>query len=82
MQRRIGINASKCSTCRICEIFCAAVNTGTANPKKAHIRVVNMFPTPKIEFLESCNLCESLDVEIPICVKYCNRNALVLKEEG
>ncbi|MEM2135356.1 MAG: hypothetical protein QXS27_01695 [Candidatus Jordarchaeaceae archaeon] len=81
MQSKIGINTSRCSACKICQVFCAAWNTGTVNPKKAHIRVVNMFPTPKIEFLKSCNLCASLNVEIPICVKYCNRNALTLKEE-
>ncbi|MHA1362088.1 MAG: hypothetical protein ACTSP1_06025 [Candidatus Freyarchaeota archaeon] len=82
MQTRIGIDESRCSACKICEIFCAAYNTGAANPKKAHIRVINRLPTPRVEFLESCDLCESLNVEIPICVKYCNRNALVLKEES
>ncbi|MGQ9722898.1 MAG: hypothetical protein ACUVXA_16440 [Candidatus Jordarchaeum sp.] len=82
MQNKIGIDQSKCSACKICEIFCAAWNTGTANPKKAHIKVINRFPEPEIQFLDSCNLCAFLNVEIPICVKYCNRNALVLREES
>lgn len=80
MQIKIGIDESRCSACKICEIFCAVWNTGTANPKKAHIKVLNRFPEPKIELLESCDMCKSLNVEIPICVKYCNRNALILEE--
>ncbi len=57
---RLAVRNDLCSGCRACEVLCASVNFGEANPKKSAIRAVGHFPVPgKYEVLvcDQCGVC-------------------------
>lgn len=75
MSLKIGVNKSKCSGCRTCELVCALKNFGECNPKKSFIKITGNFPIPggyNIK-MKDCKHCGQ-------CVKYCAMGALYLKE--
>lgn len=74
MSFKFGIDKSKCSGCRTCELVCALKNFGENNPKKSFIKITGNFPVPggyNIK-MKGCKHCGQ-------CVKYCAMGALYLK---
>lgn len=75
MNFKFGIDKSKCSGCRTCELVCALANTGECNPSKSFIKITGNFPAPggyDIK-MKGCKYCGQ-------CVKYCAMGALYVKE--
>lgn len=75
MSFKFGIDKSKCSGCRTCELICALTNFRENNPKKSFIEITGNFPIPggyDIK-MKGCKHCGQ-------CVKYCAMGALYLKE--
>lgn len=77
MSMKIVVDNSKCSGCKICELFCALGNSGECNPKKAFIKITGHFPVPggyQIKMKKGCTLCGE-------CVKWCPTGALCEKSD-
>ena len=71
MLRRLVVIPEQCCGCRICELSCAISHFGVNNPKKAAIRVMNMYPHPVIRMPIVCSQCKA-----PVCSQVCPTNAL------
>ncbi len=73
---KMKIDMKLCSGCRVCEMVCDLKHnseTGTLNPKRAHIRISGQFPKPyKIKF-SGCTHCGE-------CAKFCPTGAISLKD--
>jgi Fe-S-cluster-containing hydrogenase component 2 len=54
-----------CSGCRACEVLCAMVNYGEANPKKSAIRAVGHFPSPGTYSVVICDQCGACAAACP-----------------
>jgi Fe-S-cluster-containing dehydrogenase component len=75
MKVKLGIDLSKCSGCRVCELICALVNHRENNPKLARIKIIGQFPEPggyKIKF-KDCTHCGE-------CAIICPQKAIYIKE--
>jgi len=71
MLRKLAVIPEQCSGCRMCEVVCAIRNFGVNNPKKAAIRVLNIYPHPVIKMPIVCSQCGE-----PACAKVCPVDAL------
>ncbi|MBS7248026.1 MAG: 4Fe-4S dicluster domain-containing protein [Candidatus Jordarchaeales archaeon] len=69
----------RCTACMLCMVACAVEHTSSLNPSSARLRVENKLPTAEVIFLENCDLCESLGVDMPACVQKCPKGALRLR---
>lgn len=52
------IHPEKCTGCRICELVCAYKHYRVNNPKKAAIRVTQLFPKPAANVPIVCKQCK------------------------
>ena len=76
--KRIILDSSKCTGCRVCEAICSLVNEGEFNPVKARIK-----PVRRIED----NILYSIPVyclqcEKPYCKEICPAGAIIHHEKG
>ncbi|HEX9016064.1 MAG TPA: 4Fe-4S binding protein [Chloroflexota bacterium] len=74
MPKQIQINPENCTGCKLCELACSAVKTGSFAPSEARIRVslVDIPEIPVPSLLESCDYCFGN----PVCVRFCNTGAI------
>ena len=77
MSEKLTVIPELCSGCRICEVVCSIKHFGSNNPKKAAIRIVNIYPQPVIRMPVVCSQCK-----VPVCAKVCPTNALVRSNGG
>jgi len=71
MSKKLTVIPEQCSGCRICELVCAIKHFGVNNPKKAAIRVLNIYPHPVTRMPIVCSQCKS-----PPCAEVCPVGAL------
>ncbi len=78
MEKHIEINVAQCTGCKLCELACSAVKTGSFKPRESRIKVtlVDIPEIPIPTLLESCDYCFGN----PVCVRFCNTGAIVWKE--
>lgn len=69
--KKLTVIPEQCSGCRICEVVCAIKHFGVNNPKKAAIRVLNVYPHPVTRMPIVCSQCKS-----PACAHACPVDAL------
>ena len=78
MAKHIEINMEQCTGCKLCELACSAVKTGSFAPSESRIRVslidIPEIPVPILK--ETCDYCFGN----PVCVRFCNTGAIVWKE--
>lgn len=70
----------KCTGCRICELVCSYKHYGVNNPKKAAIRVTQLFPKPAANVPIVCRQCK-----VARCIEMCGKltfNALYKNDAG
>jgi Fe-S-cluster-containing hydrogenase component 2 len=70
MEKKIVVNDSKCTGCRLCELICSALKVGEFKPTSSRIKVVSDsrtgISTPKV-----CLQCEE-----PWCQAVCANSAI------
>jgi len=71
MLKKLAVLPEQCSGCRICEVVCAIEHFGVNNPKKAAVKVLNIYPHPVIKMPIICSQCSE-----PACAKVCPVDAL------
>ncbi|MHB1006712.1 MAG: 4Fe-4S dicluster domain-containing protein [Chloroflexota bacterium] len=78
MEKHIDVNMAKCTGCKLCELACSAVKTGTFAPREARIKVtlVDIPEIPVPTLLDSCDYCFGN----PVCVRFCLPEAIVWKD--
>ncbi len=69
MKKNLGVDHTKCTGCRICELICSMVKESSFNPKKARIKV-HLVGIPEVPVPVISRLCDECGGE-PICFKYC-----------
>ena len=62
------VDFEKCTGCRLCEVVCSLFHTGTINPSRSRIKIVNWEDVG--HFPMTCNHCEK-----PYCVEVCPTKA-------
>lgn len=70
----------RCTGCRICELACTYKHYKVNNPKKAAIRIVQLFPKPAANVPVVCRQCKKAP-----CIERCTElkfNALYKDESG
>lgn len=75
MRLKIGIDHSKCSGCRTCEMVCALVIFKTCDPKQSLVKIISSFPESnsyKVK-VKGCKLCGE-------CLDTCPTGALFRRE--
>ncbi len=78
VEKHIDIRMENCTGCKLCELACSAVKTGSFAPKEARIRV-SLIDIPEIPvpiLLDSCDYCFGN----PVCVRFCNTGAISWRE--
>jgi carbon-monoxide dehydrogenase iron sulfur subunit len=60
------VHPEKCTGCRICELVCAYRHYKVNNPKKAAIRVTQLFPKPAANVPIVCKQCK-----VAPCIEKC-----------
>jgi len=73
----LNVYVERCCGCRICELVCAYQHFQENNPKKAAIRVFQLFPSPASNVPIVCRQCA-----IPRCVEKCPEQALYKARDG
>ena len=78
MERHIDVQMEKCTGCKLCELACSAVKTGSFAPRKSRIRIelVDIPEIPVPLLLDSCDYCFGN----PVCVRFCVPEAITWKE--
>ena len=78
MAKHIEIKMEQCTGCKLCELACSAVKTGSFAPSESRVRVslVDIPEIPVPILLDSCDYCFGN----PVCVRFCNPGAMVWKE--
>jgi carbon-monoxide dehydrogenase iron sulfur subunit len=74
------VHPEKCTGCRICELVCAYKHYKVNNPKKAAIRVTQLFPKPAANVPIVCRQCK-----VAPCIERCAElkfNALYKNDSG
>ena len=74
MEKRLVYYSVKCTGCRICEMICSLRHTGTCNPARSRVRIVNNQKEGTSALLR-CRQCGK-----PPCVAACPVEALT--QEG
>jgi Fe-S-cluster-containing hydrogenase component 2 len=72
---RIKVIKNKCTGCGICEMVSSIAKNKVVNPKKARIRVKDMYPIPGYPVV--CIQCND-----PLCKKTCPGGAIKINENG
>jgi len=68
-EKVLVIDQQKCTGCRLCELVCSLFHTGTCNPSRSRIRVLN-WEDEGFHLPITCNHCEE-----PFCVTVCPTKA-------
>ncbi len=71
--KKLTVIPEQCSGCRICEVVCAIKHFNVNNPKKAAIRVLNVYPQPVTRMPIVCSQCKT-----PACAQVCPSGCLRL----
>lgn len=78
MEKHIEVHMERCTGCKLCELACSAVKTGSFKPRESHIKValVDIPEIPVPALLDSCDYCFGN----PVCVRFCVPEAISWKE--
>jgi Fe-S-cluster-containing hydrogenase component 2 len=78
VEKHIEVAMEKCTGCKLCELACSAVKTGSFNPQDSRIRValVDMPEIPVPVLLDSCDYCFGN----PVCVRFCLPQAITWQD--
>ncbi len=80
MKKHLAVDINKCTGCRMCELACVMVREKVFYPTKARIKVhlIGLPQIPVPVFTRKCDACGG----DPICVKYCEVDALTYSEDN
>ena len=72
----LSFDSSLCTGCRVCEVICSLRHTGTCNPARARLRLLEEEDSG-FAFLNVCRRCERAP-----CLKVCPTNAITRDAES
>ena len=75
MGKILIIDHTKCTGCRLCEMYCSLRKTGTCNPARSRIKVIN-WAEEGINVPTTCLQCQE-----PLCQMVCPVDAIKRDEE-
>jgi len=78
MPKRIWVDATRCSGCKICEQVCSKTHHNLQNPSKTAIRINTVFTEDKIWHTHT--VCQQCGADAP-CIKACPTGALYWDEK-